>query len=110
GGRLAGRPCHILAELGDDALPAAGQPPRLMEATPRTRRTPGQERLQPHSHDGEPPRPAPVSRLSAAAGSCRKSPADGPIRLSGRIPAGGGTRSNILSPGQHPPPPAPREG
>src|SRR5262249_28389148 len=71
---------------------------------------PGQERLQPHSHDGEPPRPAPVSRLSAAAGSYRKSQADGPISLSGRIPAGGGTRSKILSPGQHPPTRAPRQG
>jgi len=33
---------------------------------------PGQERPQPHSPDGELPRPAPASRLSAAAGLCAR--------------------------------------
>src|SRR2546429_9155614 len=61
---------------------------------------PGQERPQPHSPDGELPRPAPASRLSAATGLAAQSQADGPIRLSGRIPAGGDTQSIILSPGQ----------
>jgi hypothetical protein len=75
-----------------------------MEATPTTRRTPGKERLQPHSLDGN----HRGQLLSAAAGSCRKGQADGPVRLSGRIPADGDTRSNILSPGPHPAPRAPR--
>jgi hypothetical protein len=49
-----------------------------MEATPRTRQAPGKERLPPHSPDGEPPQPAPASRLSAAAGSCHHEPGGRP--------------------------------
>src|SRR5262249_2905569 len=40
----------------------------------------------------------------------RTGQADGLIRLSGRIPAGGDTQSIIMSPGQHPKPPGPRQG
>src|SRR5213080_2771648 len=53
-----------------------------------------------------PQRPAPADPLSAAAGlSARNNgQADGLIRLSGRIPAGGDTQSIILSPGRRPRP------
>jgi hypothetical protein len=62
--------------------------------------------LQPHSPDGEPPRPVPDDPLSAAAGPFARDngQAGGLIRLSGRIPAGGDTQSIILSPGQRPRP------
>jgi hypothetical protein len=58
-----------------------------------------------HLHPmGKPPRPAPASRLSAAAGPATPGHADGLIRLSGRIPAGGDTQSIIMSPGPRPRP------
>src|SRR6516164_647155 len=101
--RSSGRPATSWPSSATTRSPPPDSP-NLSWRPRRGHAGPGQERLQPHSPDGEPPRPAPVSRLSAAAGLCARNngQADGPIRLSGRIPAGGDTRSNILSPGQHP--------
>ena len=49
-----------------------------MEATPRARQAPGRNACS-HTHPmGEPPRPAPVSRLSAATGSCCQEPGGRP--------------------------------
>ena len=48
-----------------------------------------------------PPRPAPAEPLP---GPAPQGQADGLIRLSGRIPAGGDTQSIIMSPGQRPRP------
>ena len=47
-----------------------------------------------------PPRPAPAEPLSAASRPAAQGQADGLIRPSGRIPAGGDTQSIIMSPGQ----------
>ena len=62
--------------------------------------------MQPNSPDGDHRGQLPPNPLSAAAGL--KGQADGLIRLSGRIPAGGDTQSIIMSPGQHPTPRGPR--
>jgi hypothetical protein len=107
--RSSGRPATSWPSPATTRSPPPDSPHRPMEATPRTRRGPGQERLQPYSPDGEPPRPAPASRLSAAAGSCHHEPGGRPNKTERPHPAGGDTRSNILPPGQHPPR-APRQG
>ena len=61
---------------------------------------------QPHSPDGDHRGQLPPIRCQPLP--ARTGQADGLIRLSGRIPAGGDTQSIIMSPGQHPKPRGPR--
>jgi hypothetical protein len=59
--------------------------------------------MQPNSPDGDHRGQLPPSRCQPLP-ALPQDQADGLIRLSGRIPAGGDTQSIIMSPGQHPSP------
>jgi Transposase len=90
-------PAHILEcrALPGPGLPYPGRarrrrPRRRLTTVTASRGTPAQAHgPQPNSPDGELPRPAPAEPLPAAAAAVNGSQADGLIRLSGRIPAGG---------------------
>src|SRR5262249_6742218 len=74
--RSSGRPATSWPSPATTRSPPPDSPP---SHGGQAEDTPGRQgRLQPHSPDGEPPRPAPVSRLSAAAGSCRQQPGGRP--------------------------------
>ena len=60
---------------------------------------PARPRMQPRSPDGDHRGQRPPIRCQPLP-ACKQGPADGLIRLSGRIPAGGDTQSIIMSPGQ----------
>ena len=60
--------------------------------------------MQPNSTDGDHRGQLPTNRCQPLPALHPQGQADGLIRLSGRIPAGGDTQSIIMSPGQYPRP------
>ena len=79
--------CHILAELGDDALAPRLRP--LCHGDQTVTAGPAGPRMQPHSPDGDHRGQLPPIRCQPLPASTGQ--ADGLIRLSGRIPARPGT-------------------
>ena len=112
--------CHILTELGDDALTAAaelGNPSPMVAHPDRPAGEASRSRTHPMGHNRG---PAPASPLSAATGPAAQGQADGLYRLSARIPPAGGRTPNrsscrrarhapagLGSPGCPSPPPVP---
>jgi hypothetical protein len=106
--KIVRQACHILTELGDDALTAARAPALHGDHAPRH---PGSRaRLQPHPPDGEPPRPAPGEPLPAAAGPCARTtgPRGRPDQTERPHPRRRGHPINHLVAGAAPKPRGPR--
>jgi transposase len=93
--RSSGKP--VTSWPSSATAPAPPEPPAVVAGTMTHRAQAGAP--QPHSPDGEPPRPAPACRLPAAPGAFAPGRADGLIRLSGRTRSARDTRSIIMSPG-----------